>query len=291
MIVITTPTGSIGRQVLNGLLDGDEPIRVIARDPSQLPERVHERAEVIGGSHTDRDVVMKALEGANRLFWVVPPDHSTANVQDYYLDSTRPACEAIEAHGVQQVVAVSTMGVGIEKNAGHLSAARATDELIAGTGVAYRALRPPTFMENLLRQIDPIRNQGTFFLPHPADRVLAIVATRDIAAKAAELLRDDTWTGYEGVPVISPDAITPDDMARIMSEVLERPVRLQSIPVEAHRQNMLQRGASEDSARCLADMATAQNNGAYDEEQRTARPGPTGFRQWCEVVLKPAVLG
>ncbi|MDH6213758.1 NAD(P)H-binding protein [Streptomyces pseudovenezuelae] len=291
MIVITTPTGSIGRQVLDTLLEGDEPIRVIARDPSRLPERVRERADVIAGSHTDRDVAMKAFEGADRVFWVVPPDHSTTDVEAYYLDSTRPACEAIEAHGVRQVVAVSTMGVGIEKNAGHLSAARATDELIADTGVAYRALRPPTFMENLLRQIDPIRNQGMFFLPQPADRVLALVATRDIAAKAAELLHDHSWTGYEGVPVISPDAITPDDMATIMSEVLERPVRLQSILPEAHRQNMLGRGASEASAQGLADMATAQNNGAYDEEQRTARPGPTGFRQWCEEVLKPAVLG
>ncbi|MFJ6080327.1 NAD(P)H-binding protein [Streptomyces sp. NPDC092369] len=291
MIVITTPTGSIGRQLLDDLIDGEEAIRVIARDPSRLPERVRERAEVVPGSHTDREVVMKAFESADRLFWVVPPDHSVPDVEAHYLDSTRPACEAIEAHGVRQVVAVSTMGVGIEKNAGHLSAARATDDLIAGTGVAYRSLRPPTFMENLLRQIDPIRDQGTFFLPHPADRVLATVATRDIAAKGAELLRDHSWTGYEGVPVISPDALTPDEMARIMSEVLERPVRFQSVPVEAFRQSMLQRGASEDSARCLADMATAQSNGAYDEEQRTTRPGPTGFRQWCEEVLKPAVLG
>jgi uncharacterized protein YbjT (DUF2867 family) len=291
LIVITTPTGSIGRQLLAGIVDGEEAIRVIARDPSQLPERVRERAEIVTGSHTDRDVVMKAFEGADRVFWVVPPDHRAADVEAHYLDSTRPACEAIEAHGVKQLVGVSTLGVGIEKNAGHLSAARATDELIAGTGVAYRSLRPPTFMENLLRQVEGIRDQGTFFMPHPADRVLANVATRDIAAKAAELLRDHSWTGYEGVPVIGPDALTLDEMAGIMSEVLARPVHVQSIPVEAHRQNMLRRGASEDSAQCLADMATAQNNGAYDEEQRTARPGPTGFRQWCEEVLKPAVLG
>ncbi|TIX73170.1 MAG: NmrA family transcriptional regulator, partial [Mesorhizobium sp.] len=37
MIVVTTPTGSIGHQVLETLLGSDEPIRVIARDPSRLP--------------------------------------------------------------------------------------------------------------------------------------------------------------------------------------------------------------------------------------------------------------
>jgi uncharacterized protein YbjT (DUF2867 family) len=37
MIVITTPTGQIGRQVLGNLLESGEELRVIARDPSQLP--------------------------------------------------------------------------------------------------------------------------------------------------------------------------------------------------------------------------------------------------------------
>jgi uncharacterized protein YbjT (DUF2867 family) len=35
MIVITTPTGQIGHQVLNNVLDSGEPIRVIARDPTR----------------------------------------------------------------------------------------------------------------------------------------------------------------------------------------------------------------------------------------------------------------
>jgi uncharacterized protein YbjT (DUF2867 family) len=37
VIVITTPTGQIGRQVLGNLLDSGEQLRVIARDPSKLP--------------------------------------------------------------------------------------------------------------------------------------------------------------------------------------------------------------------------------------------------------------
>jgi uncharacterized protein YbjT (DUF2867 family) len=37
MIIITTPTGQIGHQVLENVLDSGEPIRVIARDLSRLP--------------------------------------------------------------------------------------------------------------------------------------------------------------------------------------------------------------------------------------------------------------
>ena len=39
MIVLTTPTGLIGHQVLDRLLDRGQPLRVIARKPSALPAR------------------------------------------------------------------------------------------------------------------------------------------------------------------------------------------------------------------------------------------------------------
>ena len=46
MIVITTPTGQIGRQVLGNLLESGEQLRVIARDPSQLPAVLGDIGEV-----------------------------------------------------------------------------------------------------------------------------------------------------------------------------------------------------------------------------------------------------
>ncbi|MCX5063980.1 NAD(P)H-binding protein [Streptomyces sp. NBC_00461] len=290
MLVITTPTGQIGRQVVDGLLDAEEPVRVIVRDPARLSPAVRERVEVVEGSHSDPDVVGKAFAGAHAVFWLVAPDPRAESVEGHYVDPTRAACRAIGTLGVKRVVGVSTMGRGIEKNAGHLSASVAKDRMIEDTGVSYRALQPPAFMENLLWQVEAIRNQGSFFWPQPADRVLPTVATRDIAAKAVELLRHDSWGGQGGVPVVSPDALSPDGMAQVVSEVLGRQVRYQQVGIEAYRATMLQHGASEAWAQGLADMAVAQNNGAYDEDHRTASPGPTGFRQWCEEVLKPAVL-
>jgi uncharacterized protein YbjT (DUF2867 family) len=43
MIVITAPTGNIGHQVLANVLAGDEPVRVIVRDPAKLPAGVRDR--------------------------------------------------------------------------------------------------------------------------------------------------------------------------------------------------------------------------------------------------------
>jgi uncharacterized protein YbjT (DUF2867 family) len=67
MIVITTPTGQIGRQILNKILDSGKSIRVIARDPSRLDPKTRDRVEVVQGSHDDINVVTKAFAGAECL--------------------------------------------------------------------------------------------------------------------------------------------------------------------------------------------------------------------------------
>jgi uncharacterized protein YbjT (DUF2867 family) len=57
MIVVTTPTGNIGQQILCGILDSGEPVRAIVRDAARLPSRVRKHVEVVEGSHGDGGVV------------------------------------------------------------------------------------------------------------------------------------------------------------------------------------------------------------------------------------------
>lgn len=288
MIVITTPTGQIGHQVLDQLLDCGDPIRVIARDPSRLSPRVRERVEVVQGAHDDSEVVNRAFAGADCVFWLVPPTLHAASIEGYYLDFTRPACEAIKNQGVKRVIGVSTLGHGWTENAGHLSAALAMDALIERTGVHYRALSLPFLMDNLLRQVEAIKNQGTFSLANAGDRKLSTVATPDIAEAAAKLLLDDSWRGQESVPVVGPDDLSPNDMAQVMSEVLQRPVRFQHIPRDMYKARLMQRGVSEAIAQGLVDMVAAQDQGIYTIEPHTVQ-APTSFRQWCEQMLTPDV--
>ncbi|MDF3290139.1 NAD(P)H-binding protein [Streptomyces silvisoli] len=290
MIVVTTPTGRIGRQVLDTLLDGPEAIRVITRDPARLSPHVRERVEVVPGSHHDSDVVTTAFAGVDCVFWLVPPNPRAEHPVDYYLEFTRPACEAITRHGVRRVVGVSSLGREYGHHAGHLSAAFAMDALIEATQVGYRALRPPFFLENLLSQAQMIRNQGVFALANSRDRPLRTVAARDIAATAAALLLDASWSGQDGVPLIGPDDLSPDNMAQVMSEVLDRPVRFQQISTAEYKAMALTRGASEGSAQGLVDMAMAQNDGIYNGGSPAPERTATSFHQWCVNVLRPAVL-
>lgn len=293
MIVVTTPTGNIGRQVLEDILDSGEPIRVIAREPSRLSSRARERVEVVQGSHGNLDVVNKAFTGADSVFWVVPPDPHAASVKAAYVDFTRPAAIAFKRYAVKRVVGISALGRGTPwaERAGLVTASLKMDDLIASTGVSYRAVTNPSFMDNLLRQVEAIKNQRAFFLPISGDLKQPSACTRDIASTAANLLLDDSWSGVGSVSVLGPEDLSYNDMARMMSDVLSRPVRFQQISGEAFKARLMERGMSEAMAQANADMWNAYNHGLDMAEQRTPESTtPTSFRQWCEEVLKPHVL-
>ena len=293
MIVVTTPTGSIGQQVLENILDGGQPIRVIARDPSGLPRQVLDRVEVVEGSHGNIDVVNKAFTGADSVFWLCPPNPRAESVEAAYVDFTRPAADAIRSKGVKRVVAVSALGRGtaMARNAGYVTASLKMDDLIAGTGVSLRELTMPSFMDNILRQVQPIKSRGMFFSPIAGDRKLPTCATRDIAAVAAKLLLDPSWSGRSSVPVLGPEDLSPNDMAQIMSQVLEKPVRFQQITYEAFKATLTKNGMSDAMAQGMVDMMAAKDAGLDNAETRTPQSTtPTSFRQWCEEVLKPSIF-
>ena len=293
MIVITAPTGQIGRQVLGNVLNSSEPIRVIARDPSRLPSELRERVDVVQGSHGDSRTVNKGFAGADTVFWLVPRDPKAESVEAAYVGFSRPACAAFKSQGVTRVVGISALGRGTPwaANAGFVTASLQMDDLVASTGVNYRAVTNPSFMDNLLRQTEAIKNQGAFFLPISGDLKQPSACTRDIAARAAKLLLDTSWNGVGSAPVLGPEDLSYNDMARIMSEVLGKPVRFQQIPGDAFKARILQSGMSEAMAQGALDMWRAYNQGLDTSEPRTPQSStPTTFRQWCEEVLKPRAL-
>ncbi|WP_326790330.1 NAD(P)H-binding protein [Streptomyces sp. NBC_00151] len=296
MIVITAPTGNIGRHLLTRLLESapaaGEELRVIVRDPARLPDAARGRVEVITGSHGDAEVVDRAFQGADAVFWLVPPDTSLTP-QDAWTGFTRPAARALTAHGVGHVVGVSALGrvTPFADRAGLVTASLAMDDLLAGTGVAYRALANPSFFENLLEEAASIRDKGVFTDAVDADRKAPLVAVADIAAVAASLLLDRSWTGADSVPVLGPQDLSPNDLAHIMTEQLGRPVRYERQPLDELYTTLVGYGLNEAFVQGIADMKRAKDEGLDTGVTRTPdTTGPTTFEHWCAQALKPAVL-
>ena len=294
MIVVTTPTGKIGSQVLHHLLAADEAVRVVARDGSKLAPEVRERIEIVTGSLDDEAVMKEGLKAAESLFLVVPPSFKDNNDEAYYLRFTRPAIKAAKCQGVRRIVDVSTLGRGTElaKNAGPVTASLAKDEEIEKSGIDYRALWCPSLMENMLNNVGSIKQQGMIFSPSSPDVKAPQVATKDVGAVGAKFLRDRSWTGQSGSAVLGPEDLSYNEMAATMSDVLGKTIRYQQVSAASYKSQLMQHGANEVFAQGVVDMLIAKDKGLDNAQQRTPEnTTPTSFRQWCEEVLKPAVQG
>ncbi len=292
MIVVTTPTGNIGHHVLQHLVEAGEDVRVVVRDAGKLPQNIREKVEVIEGSHGDAVIVDRAFDGAEAVFWVVPPTPGET-LEETYLDFTRPAADAIRRLGVPRMVVVTALGRGTawEDRAGLVTASIRMVDLLRDTGAAVRGLAMPGFMENALQQVGAMR-QGQMFGPIDPDRKVPHTATRDMGAVAARLLRDRSWAAQEDVPVLGPEDLSFSEVAGIVSEVLGREVRYSQVPFEGFKAQLKERGMSENFAQGYVDMMRAKNDGMDNAAVRTAGSrGPTTFRQWAEEELRPAISG
>ncbi len=293
MIVVTAPTADIGHQVLAHLLGAGAPVRVIARDPSKLSDNVRARVDVVRGSHADAEVVNRAFMGADAVFWLLPPDPHANSVEAAYVDFARPAAAALKTQGVKRVVSISALGRGtpFADKAGLVTGSLAMCDLIGSSGVALRALTMPAFMDNLARQAGVIKSRGVFTSAISGDLKMPHCATRDIAAVAVRWLLGEAWSGQEDGAVLGPENLSFNDMAAIMSDVLGRPVKFQQTTFEDYKAQFLRIGFSEAMAQGMTDMMYAKSQGLDLGVPRTPEnTTPTSFRQWCEDILKPAVL-
>src|SRR5262245_66247693 len=95
-IVITTPTGNIGKHALQRLLQAGADVSVIVRQPEKLSDSIRKRVKIHQGSITDVGLVTKAFQGAKAVLWVTPADIRHPNVAAYHGELGASAARSVE---------------------------------------------------------------------------------------------------------------------------------------------------------------------------------------------------
>jgi len=286
-ILITTPTGNIGRRVIVELLAPEFSVRVITRNPLRLPEEIREQVEIVHGSADDAATLRRALDGVEALFWCVPTESlQTVNVRNHYERFARAGSEAIREAGTPRIVTISAGGKGLARNAGSISGLHAMEEILNESGAAIRHLRCGVFMENFLLQAQQICEQGILCYPMPGHVAIPMVAVADIADVALRWLARRDWAGIMGVAVHGPEDLSYNQAAAIIELVLERPVRYREMPADDYVRNLVRSGASVHYARSLAARFAELRRGITRAEPRTPESTtPTSLTTWTESEL------
>lgn len=290
MITVTTPNGRVGSQVLRLLLEQGETVRVLSHSPDKLPPSVRQTCEVVVGSLDDLETLKRAFDGAETVFWCIPqarPGNTWDDAHDYHQRFATAAAIALTGSNAR-VVGASAGRHGYADD-GIVSAFAAVEDTINASGVAVRHLRSAYFMENLLQSLPTIAAPGAVFYNGPGDVPLPMVCVADVAHKAVDLIVDRTWREQGHVAVHGPAHVSFDEMAQVLSDVLEKPVRYIQVPDEVLIENLQRAGTSAGFANAYARLLTSEALKAYEIEPRTLETTtPTSLRDWATSALLPA---
>lgn len=289
-IVINTPTSNIGRALAVRLLDADERITVLSRDKRKVEELLHRGARVIEGSFEEPALLAEALEGAEALFWLTPPPARP----DYYawaVKCAKQAATAAKRAGVRRTVVLSSMGAHTGPGTGAVGPAREMENEFEAALPAVVSLRPGIFMENFLLSTEMIAKAGQIFTPLPAGKRWPLVATADVAAKAACWLLNRSWSGHHRVGIHGPKDLSTDEAAAIISSVLGQPVKCVETTIDQARGALTGIGMPDFTVEIILEMYVAFREGRLDQaEPRTVdTTTPTTLAEFARTRLVPAI--
>lgn len=289
-IVINTPTSNIGRALAGRLLDAGERVTVLSRDKKKVDELRRRGARVVEGSFEEPALLATALEGAEALFWLTPPPAQP----DYYawaVKCARQAAAAAKKAGARRAVVVSSMGANTGPGTGPVGPGREMENEFEASLPAVVSLRSGIYMENFLLSTDMIAKAGQMFLPIPAGKRWPLVATADIAAKAACWLLDRGWSGHHRIGVHGPQDLSGDEAAAIISSVLGEPVKCVETTLDQTRAAFKDMGMPDFVIEIIVEMYVAFREGRLDPaEPRTPdTTTPTTLAEFARTTLVPAI--
>jgi len=185
-------------------------------------------AEVAAFDFLDRATWPVALDGCDGILLVRPPPIADMGA------TLNPFVDAAYAAGVRYIVFVSVARADQMKWVPH----RKVELHLIESGSAWTILRPGFFAQNLADAYRrDIAEDARLYVPAGHGRV-AFLDVHDIATVAAHVF--DAPEAHRGAvhTLTGPEAITFDEVARILSDVLARPIRYEPASIAGYAHHL-----------------------------------------------------
>ena len=209
--------------------------------------------------------VVAHTQGADALFWLVPPSIGVSSLKEWYDDIIAAGVAAIKENKIPRVVALSSLGAGASDNLGTVTYVGNLERAFKEVSSNVVFLRPGYFMENFLLQKNDILENGYFSFPYATDHDIPFVSADDIGDVAAEYLMDEDWAGQWTRNIMGPRNITLLEAADIFSVALGREIEYKQVTYDDIKNQFALFGANDIVQKELVDLylALGDPNGAY----------------------------
>ena len=163
-------------------------MRVIGRNAAALKPLAAKGAEPFIADLTDAATLVHAFQQADSAYVMIPPNLTSNDPLGYSNRVSDAIAAAVQKPG-RRMSSPSAASVPITSGTGPVLGLHHLEQKlnqIPGANVLY--LRAGYFMENTLPQVNAIHQMGVVATPLRPDLKIPMIATRDIAAAAADAL-------------------------------------------------------------------------------------------------------
>ena len=254
-ILLVGGTGTVGREIVKGLVARGLVPRVLSRDPEKARSLLGASVEMMSGDLMQPASLTEALRGVDVAYLATAPGPELAEQEGNFIDAARDA-------RVRRLVKLS--GYGTDQATDRIHRGHAlSEQRVKSSGLDYVILQPVMFMSNLLWESASIK-QGTIASAFGEGR-MSFVDERDVADVALVALttpgRVDAAWAFGG-----PQALSYDDVAATFSRVLGR--RVHHLRLDESRFREAAAALPDFVIEAIVSSATMAQAGKYEVPDR-----------------------
>ena len=259
-ILVTGASGRTGRRIVQAIAARGATVRALVRRPeAEAAVRQAGAVQVCHGDLNDSDAMERAMAGAAQLLHICPPMHPQED------GIARVLIALARRQSLGRFILYSVLHpllADVPHHARKLEAERA----LVDSGQTYTILQPSRYMQQLVAIWQQVIETGVHSMPFSTSAKFSVVDLGDLAEATARIA---TEAGHEGATyqLAGPELLSQDDMARILTELLGRPVRAVAKSPEDARNEAVAAGLPAYRIETLARM-----NAHYDAHGLIGNP-------------------
>ncbi len=223
-ILVTGARGSIGREVLTGLLAAGQKVRASSRDPK--PGEFPEGVDVVQGDLGKPESFPRLLDGIKKVFL-----YANEEAPETFADAARDM-------SVEHIVLLSSHSILFphpEKNPIAMMHLK-VEQAVKDSGLDWTFVRPGYLATNTLHW-QSIRTERILRTAFP-DGQACLVHERDVAEIAVRALTDDSLR-HQAYVIPGAGPLTVREQVATIAAAIGEPVRLQDVDVATYRAELV----------------------------------------------------
>ena len=281
-------TGRTGAAAADALLRAGQAVRVVVRDPAKGRSWAERGAEIAVAELTDLSSMTKALNRVQGAYVVCPQYYNREDLFDSADLIAETTARAAVAADVPRLVALSSVGADRDSGTGWIGMNRLFEQRLGEAGLSTVFLRAAYFMENWAPMLGQAMRNGilpTFLAP--AQRAIPMVATADVGSAAAALLQEER-AGTRVVTLSGPQDYAPNDVAAIVSAMLDKPVNVAVLPEAQWPEALADANFSTVALAGFVEMTRGLNNSHIDMKSEPGALAWTGTTPLKQIIVELA---